>query len=707
VAITAGSTPSGTVGAVTITGGTQATAGGAVTLAGGDGGATGGKTIMNSGTGTTTGGDAEVNAGPGPTGGAVKVTTAGSATSGGITLQTGVGPTASGSVLLSSGSAGGPGTASGGMYLISGAASKATTPPATSVVAAGDIVLSVGSAANQVQTGELQLLGGGHASNPGGNSVIIAAGTTTHPTTVTASSSVLIKGHQGTFTTSDPRINLNKFTGILIGDPAQASTVDIDAASLDIDATTTNVLSPGGFTLSDPATTISPSTITTTVPHLFIGTTIVGQDNAPDATPTPTNRIVLDPPNGQITVGTAITIGPADIVTPTTTIAPDAITFTGIAMTGKNSGTLVPSKTIVLDPPNGEITVGTAITIGPANIATTANFATPSTTIAPGSITTTVPHTFTGTTMTGKNSGTLVPSKTIVLDPPNGKITIGGSGISIGPGTTITATTFSGAVTGNADTATTLATARTIAGVPFNGGAPINIPSTGITWVNTPIPGTTITATFSGPLTGDVTGDVSGSSGSTTGNAGGNAATATTLATARTIAGVPFNGGAPINIPSTGITYNGNVDFGAHTFTIPTGGSFSVEGGTVYWNGDVLTKPSDRQLKTDLRPIDDALDKVMSIRGVYYNWQDNPQYVSDGVIPLDETERKRRNVGLIAQDLQQVLPEAVSSNGEDDQYLGVDYGSLSALLIEAMKEMHARMEMLEDDVDELMNQRRA
>jgi hypothetical protein len=97
----------------------------------------------------------------------------------------------------------------------------------------------------------------------------------------------------------------------------------------------------------------------------------------------------------------------------------------------------------------------------------------------------------------------------------------------------------------------------------------------------------------------------------------------------------------------------------------------------------------------------------MSIRGVYYNWQDNPQYVSDGVIPLDETERKRRNVGLIAQDLQQVLPEAVSSNGEDDQYLGVDYGSLSALLIEAMKEMHARMEMLEDDVDELMNQRRA
>ena len=89
----------------------------------------------------------------------------------------------------------------------------------------------------------------------------------------------------------------------------------------------------------------------------------------------------------------------------------------------------------------------------------------------------------------------------------------------------IEATKFDGALEGNADTATILATARNIGGVSFNGSANINLPG-----VNT-----------------------AGNQ-----NTSGNAATATILATARNIGGVSFNGSANIDLP--GVNSAGNQD---------------------------------------------------------------------------------------------------------------------------------------------------
>merc|ERR1712196_576631 len=168
--------------------------------------------------------------------------------------------------------------------------------------------------------------------------------------------------------------------------------------------------------------TIAPGSIVTAgIPILFYGSTLVGQDNAPGSTPTATKRIVLDPPNGKITVGTAITIGPANIATPGVTMAASQIatpgvtmaastlstpgftigattaTFYGSTITGQNAApgaSPTATKTIVLDPPNGRITVGTAITIGPENIATPgvtmepAQIATPGVTMAASQIAT-------------------------------------------------------------------------------------------------------------------------------------------------------------------------------------------------------------------------------------------------------------------------------------------------------------------------------
>ncbi|KKL87669.1 hypothetical protein LCGC14_1932360, partial [marine sediment metagenome] len=133
-------------------------------------------------------------------------------------------------------------------------------------------------------------------------------------------------------------------------------------------------------------------------------------------------------------------------------------------------------------------------------------------------------------------------------------------------------------ISGNADTATALETARTIGGVSFDGTGNI-VPETivvvdstdesssiamfdsatgslqpktdgGLTYNAST--GTLAATAFSGPLTGDVTGDCSGSSGSTT-----LAATATALANARDINGVSFDGTANITVAAAAGTLTG------------------------------------------------------------------------------------------------------------------------------------------------------
>jgi hypothetical protein len=78
---------------------------------------------------------------------------------------------------------------------------------------------------------------------------------------------------------------------------------------------------------------------------------------------------------------------------------------------------------------------------------------------------------------------------------------------------------------------------------------------------------------------------------------------------------------------------------------------------------------SDARLKTNLQIITDALNKVSQINGYTF------------VMINDITTRK---VGVVAQEIQKVLPEVVSLNNRG--FLGVSYGSIVALLIEALKE---------------------
>jgi hypothetical protein len=85
---------------------------------------------------------------------------------------------------------------------------------------------------------------------------------------------------------------------------------------------------------------------------------------------------------------------------------------------------------------------------------------------------------------------------------------------------------------------------------------------------------------------------------------------------------------------------------------------------------------SDRRLKTNIRSIENALDLVIQLEGVRY------QRISNG---SDE-------IGVIAQDLQEVLPELV--NSDINGYLSVAYGNISALLIQAIKELKIQIDQI-------------
>jgi hypothetical protein len=139
-----------------------------------------------------------------------------------------------------------------------------------------------------------------------------------------------------------------------------------------------------------------------------------------------------------------------------------------------------------------------------------------------------------------------------------------------------------------------------------------------------------------------------------------------------------------LNIIAGGMTIlaNGLVVTGG--MSIDEGGLIVTGGMTVYGNTWYQYNPtvaSDARLKTDIEPLEDSLAKVSKLRGVYYSW------IQDEASGL--TFDTDRHVGVLAQDVQAVLPEIVAS-AYGGRYLGVKYPELIPLLVEAIRELDAR-----------------
>jgi len=125
---------------------------------------------------------------------------------------------------------------------------------------------------------------------------------------------------------------------------------------------------------------------------------------------------------------------------------------------------------------------------------------------------------------------------------------------------------------------------------------------------------------------------------------------------------------------------NGNVRV-VGTFNLST----LITNGAVYSIGGGLTNtnPSDLRLKEEIAPLQYGLKEVMALNPVTYKWKDG-------------NNGGQRSTGLIAQDVQEIMPDYVKNVSEDSDLLGLDSYAINIVLINAIKELKAEIEILKN-----------
>lgn len=151
------------------------------------------------------------------------------------------------------------------------------------------------------------------------------------------------------------------------------------------------------------------------------------------------------------------------------------------------------------------------------------------------------------------------------------------------------------------------------------------------------------------------------------------------------------------NVSSTKLTYQPSTGILGSSVLTATGGAASssrttgaliVTGGagisgSLYVGGDIYSfAASDIRLKENLSKIDNGLEKLLKISGYQYHWNK----IAQEMYP----ERTMQDVGVIAQEVKEIVPSAVAER--EDGYLAVRYDKLIPLLIEAVKSLKAEIE---------------
>ena len=129
----------------------------------------------------------------------------------------------------------------------------------------------------------------------------------------------------------------------------------------------------------------------------------------------------------------------------------------------------------------------------------------------------------------------------------------------------------------------------------------------------------------------------------------------------------------------------GTSQIGGHlqVHCLGVGTSPSTVSGEIRAAGDVTANySSDKRLKKNIKPISSALDKLLQISGVEFDWIEK-----EGV-----HSHKGHDVGVIAQEVEEILPEIVVTR--DNGYKAVNYEKIVPLLIEAIKDLKAEVDEL-------------
>ena len=137
---------------------------------------------------------------------------------------------------------------------------------------------------------------------------------------------------------------------------------------------------------------------------------------------------------------------------------------------------------------------------------------------------------------------------------------------------------------------------------------------------------------------------------------------------------------------TNGIYYNsGNVAIGRNA--IEAGDNKLQVMGSIKASGDIdayqTFTSSDIRLKENIENIENPLSKILSMRGVFYN----------------RKGEKNQQVGLIAQEVKDIVPQVVKD--PQDDYMSISYGNLVGLLVEAIKEQTQKINILEEKISNL------
>ena len=132
------------------------------------------------------------------------------------------------------------------------------------------------------------------------------------------------------------------------------------------------------------------------------------------------------------------------------------------------------------------------------------------------------------------------------------------------------------------------------------------------------------------------------------------------------------------------VNNSGNATYSA--FLFENGGS--AKGSIVVSaSGTTYNATSDRRLKDNIQPIADATDKLMAMNPVTHTWIANPE--EDAVH------------GFIAQEMQEIIPEAVSGDPDGEEMMSMDYGRITPVLTAALQDAHKKIEALEARINEM------
>lgn len=157
------------------------------------------------------------------------------------------------------------------------------------------------------------------------------------------------------------------------------------------------------------------------------------------------------------------------------------------------------------------------------------------------------------------------------------------------------------------------------------------------------------------------------------------------------LVGENANGSGYLGLNIIGRSYlYGNVGINSapsSTYSLIVSGNVNVSGNVIASCG-TLSCASDSTLKTSFEKISNPLSMVLKLNGLFFKWKDSKLFDS------------KRHIGLLAQEVKNVLPEVVYF--ENNIYT-LDYSSISALLIESIKELSAKNVNLAKENEELKN----